>query len=138
MLVHASGVVMLTHALHMPPATRLFYMVMASGGGWRARLHLGAAALQITHARLLERGEVGDFVIRTSERGGYTLICKIGVEKLSFKHLQQLADGGIQMEGSKHALPDMNEMLRLIKPLAKRPSREIVIDAASEDTFLVR
>lgn len=40
------------------------------------------------------------------------------------------------MEGSKHVLPDMDEMLRLIKPLAKRPSREIVVDDASEDTYL--
>eukprot|EP00729_Bicosta_minor_P018600 gene18600-9289_t len=91
---------------------------------------------EVTHQRLLERGDVGDFVIRISERGGYTLICKIGAEKLSFKHLMQNPDGTIQMEGSKHVLPDMDEMLRLIKPLAKRPSREIVVDDASEDTYL--
>lgn len=50
-------------------------------------------SIQVTHQRLLERGDVGDFVIRISERGGYTLICKIGAEKLSFKHLMQNPDG---------------------------------------------
>eukprot|EP00039_Didymoeca_costata_P024262 m.9801 g.9801 ORF g.9801 m.9801 type:complete len:215 (+) comp4135_c0_seq1:19-663(+) len=92
---------------------------------------------EVTHKRLLDRGEVGDFVIRESERGGYTLICKIGDYKLSFPHLHVHSDNTIQMEGSQHRLPSMNHLLKLIKPLAKRPSREIVVDSLEEDTFLL-
>ena len=40
---------------------------------------------------------MGDFVIRQSERGGYTLICKIGPEKLSFPHLLVADDGNFSV-----------------------------------------
>jgi len=90
----------------------------------------------ITHQRLLERGNVGDFVIRESERGGYTLICKIKDDKLSYPHLAVHDDGTFQMEGSKFSFPAINELLSMIKMLAKRPAREVVIDSIEEDSYL--
>jgi len=90
------------------------------------------------HRRLLERGKVGDYVVRESGRGGLTLVCKIADAKLSFPHINTQKHGWqVHMEGSKHLLKSIYHMLEHIAALAKTPARELILDSREEDSYVM-